>query len=161
MCWGNGANGRLGNGSGLSSLVPLAVPGLATVVGAAAADVSTCALLADGTVKCWNARSRTDVVGVTDAVAISGGSTSGNVCVLTRRGGVMCWGIDASYGGWGSTNYTTAVDVTGLTTGAAEVSAGPFHTCVLMVAGGVKCWGFALFGGGMPSALVPIDIPGT
>ncbi len=53
-CWGNNANGRLGNGSTLTSNVPVDVLGLSSGVKNIAAGLyHTCALLADGTHKCW------------------------------------------------------------------------------------------------------------
>ncbi|MFN4244483.1 MAG: biotin transporter BioY, partial [Tepidisphaerales bacterium] len=59
-------------------------------------------------------------------------------------GGLKCWGAD-SYGQLGNdaalTNQPTPVDVLGLTSGVASVSAGFYHTCAVTTAGGLKCWG--------------------
>jgi alpha-tubulin suppressor-like RCC1 family protein len=61
-CWGLNTSGQLGNGEVASappygSLTPVAVAGLTNAVGLAAGGSSTCALLADGTARCWGSNS--------------------------------------------------------------------------------------------------------
>ena len=53
-CWGDGGNGRLGNNDTSEQLAPVDVIGLSSGVSAiAAGDLHTCAVLANGSVKCW------------------------------------------------------------------------------------------------------------
>jgi hypothetical protein len=54
-CWGDGAQGQLGDGVMHEGLVPTPVTasGLTTATAIAAANYSTCALLSNGTVACW------------------------------------------------------------------------------------------------------------
>jgi len=149
---------------------PVAVSGLASGVAAVAAgDFFTCAVTTAGGVKCWGANGAgqigavttqncgdpdllnpcstvpLDVVGLSSGVAavVAGG---GHACALTTAGGVKCWG--ANYFGQlgdgqacGTEACITPVDVTGLSSGVAGISAGGAHTCAVTTAGAVKCWG--------------------
>ena len=82
------------------------------------------------------------VNGVTLQVTqISGGSA--HTCAVTTAGGAKCWG-DNSYGQLGdgtTTNRTTPVAVSGLSSGVAAVTAGGNSTCAIATSGAVQCWG--------------------
>src|ERR1700750_2180630 len=52
-CWGLGASGELGDGSGTDSAAARPVSGISTAVAASAGAGHTCAVLAAGTVVCW------------------------------------------------------------------------------------------------------------
>jgi alpha-tubulin suppressor-like RCC1 family protein len=115
-------------------------------------------LTAAGGTKCWgdnqygqlgygsgtrNRLTPVDVVGLTTGVAAI--SARGlHTCAVTTAGGLKCWGYNG-YGELGddgtTMNRATPVDVVGLTTGVAAISAGTNHTCALTTAGGFKCWG--------------------
>ena len=67
-----------------------------------------------------------------------------HTCAVTTVGGVKCWGSDADAqlgDNAALANKATPVDVSGLTSGVARVSAGGRHTCALTISGGLKCWG--------------------
>lgn len=156
-CWGYNAYGQLGDTTTIQRPTPVDVVGLTSGVAAIAAGGNhTCALTTGGGVKCWGGNyygqlgdnSTTQRLAAADALGLTGGVAAisagqGHSCALTTGGGVKCWG-DNSGGQLGDSSTTQrllAVDVTGLTSGIAAISAGAGHSCALTLGGGVKCWG--------------------
>ena len=163
-CWGANTNGQLGDGTRMDRGTPVDVTGLTSGVAAMSAGTfHTCALTTAGGLKCWGRRlegglleepapgdrmttERTtpvDVVGLTTGVvAVSAGTL--HTCALTATGGLKCWGYnrEGQLGDGTTTDRGIPVDVTGLTSGVAAVSAGWKHTCAVTTAGGLKCWGW-------------------
>ena len=64
-------------------------------------------------------------------------------CLLTAAGAVKCWGNnhDGQLGDGTANDHGKPVDVVGLKTGVAAMSAGWRHVCVVTTAGKVACWG--------------------
>ncbi len=179
-CWGSNKRGSLGDGSTISSQIPVDVVGLSTGAQAISARGGhTCVLTTNSGIKCWginnygqlgdgtatNRFTPVDVVGLVSGVqAISTGSS--DTCAVTNQGGVKCWG--GNYAGQlGDGTYTqhlTPFDVVGLASGVQALSAGEKHTCALTTQGGIKCWGANNSGqlgdGTYTQHLTPIDVVG-
>ncbi len=154
-CWGELGGPRYSK--------PVDVAGLTSGVRSFCAGVGghLCAITSAGGVQCWGSddhgqlgngtttgvSSPTDVIGLTSGVsAITCGSS--HTCALTSAGGVKCWGNNAS-GQLGDNSLSvrvTPVDVVGLASGVAAISAGISYTCALMSGGGAKCWGDESYG---------------
>lgn len=112
VCWGANGSGELGLSSGPQTCpnsdpcatTPVKVPDLSGVTAIAAGESDTCALLSDGTVRCWGLNddgelgdgttmdSSTPVVvsGLRGASAIAMAEAS--ACALVSSGDVVCWG---------------------------------------------------------------------
>jgi alpha-tubulin suppressor-like RCC1 family protein/sugar lactone lactonase YvrE len=180
-CWGDNANGQLGDGTTTQRLAPVNVLGLAAgAVSVATGHYHACALLDDGTVRCWgdNAHGQVgdgtqtprlvpvQVAGLTDAVAIAAGFM--HTCALTAGGAVRCWGANdhGQLGDGTTTMRLTPVAVSGLSIGAVALAAGDgdSHTCAVMGDGTPRCWGANTNGqlgdGTLVSRPTPVPVPG-
>lgn len=158
-----------------ASAAPAGASATASFTSIATGTLQTCALTTSGGVQCWGAISGlpvtlathvpVDVVGLTSGVAAiaKGGN---HACALTTSGGVKCWGgnENGELGDGSETNTATPVDVVGLSSGVASISAGFWHTCAVTMSGAAKCWGANMYGqlgnGTKIDSPVPVDVVG-
>ena len=183
-CWGSNGNGQLGQGHTINlgddpgemgdPLPKIDLGTNRTAVQIAGSSSFTCAILDDGSVKCWGQNSngqlgqnktsnigdlpgqmgdsllRIDLGTNRKAIQISAGEL--HTCALLNNGSVKCWG-DNSNGQLGQGNTSSV----GITTGqmgdslpeidlgtnkkAIQISASGNHTCTILNNGSVKCWG--------------------
>ncbi len=183
-CWGDNSSGQLGNGTTVSSPVPVAVAGLtgpATRV--ESGNNFTCAIVG-GEVRCWGGNGSGQlgngtttpstapvaVSGLSGALDLTVGVT--HACAIVAGGQVRCWGANGfgRLGNGTTTSSSTPVAVTGLS-GATQVAAGETHTCAVVAGGQVRCWGRNTFGQlgngaqlggdpGPPAQSTPVAVPG-
>src|SRR3989475_8829922 len=138
-CWGRNDAGQLGDPATTTdvSRTPVRVAGITTATAVTAGGFHTCALLQDGTVRCWgqntfgqlgngsilNSFTPVTVSGITTAVAVSAGGW--HTCALLHDGTVRCWGRneDGQLGNGTIIPSLTPVAVSGITTAVAVAAA--------------------------------------
>ncbi|MCA0404165.1 MAG: hypothetical protein LCH30_10285 [Proteobacteria bacterium] len=173
-CWGLSQVGQIGRLRKTLSenSSPFELEDLsADVILVSGGALHSCALLKDGTVKCWgwnyfgqlgndtNVGERdmanSTPLGVdglaSKVVSISGGAY--HTCALLDTGDIQCWGQN-HFGQLGNTLNSgeedvatpTPVSVQSLGSPALSVVSGAFHSCALLQNGDVKCWGSNNYG---------------
>ena len=147
-CWGKVDNGRLGNGINDDTHEPTSI-GLGasrTVQMVDAGKKHTCAVLDDGSLKCWGENRwgqlgdgtrierhiPTTVNLGNNRIAQSVSSGDTNTCAILDDDSVKCWGL--SYG-----NGLSSISL-GASRTAEIISAGDRYTCALLDDDSVKCW---------------------
>ena len=166
-CWGDNSDGQLGNGLGGDedeyNSVPVDVIGISDATAVSAGGGHSCALHQTGNISCWGKNSGgqlgnglgggendyrsvpVDVVGISDATAISAGGL--HSCALHQTGNISCWGNNY-YGQMGTPDriYRSEPTVIEGISDAIAISAGNYHSCALHQNSTISCWGRNDFG---------------
>lgn len=156
-CWGWGAGGQLGDGTGTDRVAPVDVTGLTSGVSILGVGYAhTCALTTGGGVKCWgengngqlgdgtttNRNAPTDVGGLTSGVvSISVGFY--NSCATLSSGTVMCWGkgMNGLVGDGNKIDSSIPVVAKVISQLPAAMSVGHTHACAILSGQRLNCWG--------------------
>jgi alpha-tubulin suppressor-like RCC1 family protein len=180
-CWGAATSGQLGDNLGTNQGYPTGVVGLFSsgVAALAGGAAHTCAVTTAGGLECWGDNQYGELgnnsqTSVSMPVAVPGMGSGvvavtagiGHTCALTSSGGVMCWGNNqfGELGNNSTTNSLVPVQVSGLSSGVASISAGGYHTCAVTLSGAALCWGSNANGelgnGTTAGSLVPSPVSG-
>lgn len=154
-CWGNNAQGQLGDGTTNNREEARLIPMLSGAVDVVAGEEHTCVLATSGAVKCFGSNSDGQLgldllrelaspqklLELTDATDLTAGARH-TCAVAGDQGKVYCWGDNTKgqLGDGTTTAASTPVEVRGLPP-ALEVDAGDKTTCALTENGDVYCWG--------------------
>lgn len=158
FCWGDNADGQLGDGTTVSSDHPVLVAPFEDVVDVAAGYTHSCLVRANGDLYCWGKNDRgqlgdgtktdrrsADRPSLNNVVKV--GVAGYHTCAITAIRSVRCWG-DNYYGALGDGTYVASaryVDVRGLSD-VKSLAVGATHNCAATDQGKVYCWGRSIFG---------------
>ena len=144
----------MGDGTTSDRLTPVRVQGLTNVAQVTADGDHSCAVLTDGTARCWGRNDEgqlgdgtttqrnmpVQVQGLTNIAQITAGGF--HSCAVLTDGTAHCWGSNnvGQLGDGTTTNRLTPVRVQGLTN-AAQITVGLYHSCAQLTDGTARCWG--------------------
>ena len=163
VCWGEGGNGKLGNGGTQTKYSPYPVTGFGPstpVKQISTGQQHTCALLVNGSVSCWGSNSygelgRGDTSGINTQPELVAGLENKNIvhidagwhntCAVEDTGDAYCWGVN-NHGQLGDGTFTSqtqpvSVLSLGFNRKATQVSTTYGYTCFLLDDASVNCWG--------------------
>jgi alpha-tubulin suppressor-like RCC1 family protein len=174
-CFGAGNNRQLGSAANETgwTLTPSPVEGLPRSTALAVGFGFTCALAADGTVRCWGRnesgqlgdgtrearQTPAPVPGLAGVTAISAGREQ--LCAVLADRTVRCWGDMLATRC--PDQHTAPVTVPDLAD-VAQLAVGWDHACATITDGTVRCWGEGDGGqigdGGRMRRFTPVAVPG-
>lgn len=170
LCWGDGAEGQVGEG-GVMAVVsrPVPVAGLDDVLELSLGARHSCARHGSF-VACWGDGAEgqlgdgtrtsrptpADVVALDDAMEVDAGGE--HTCARLSSSEVRCWGRNA-LGQLGDGTLEDRVAPARAQAMAAQLATGAAHTCALDDAGAIRCWGSSRYGQLGDGRLVVRDAP--
>ena len=158
-CWGTNTFGEVGDGTDNWRVkLPTDIAGLTDVAKVVAGDRTSCAVMNDGSMKCWGTREwgsigdgkKDDFDGARSPVAVA--NVGGVATDVTTNQGFACGLIGGGVKCWGETPYTRDAQNTTSTyqpagfiptleSGVTQIVNGSGYACALLTNGAVKCWG--------------------
>lgn len=148
---------------------------LNSVIAISAGSDVACALITDGTIRCWAMNqssslgqainpgmiSAHQIAGITNAIGISVGNAV--ACAALADGQIKCFGFGGSGrlgNGSLSDSLTTGVFVSGISNATSKIHVGITSVCAILATGEVKCWGSGDLGDGAVSNANTCVVPG-
>ncbi|HIE75210.1 MAG TPA: hypothetical protein EYP93_03140, partial [Gammaproteobacteria bacterium] len=161
MCWGSNSHGQLGDGTTTDSSTPVSVDVGAGryAVAISGGRYQSCAILDDGSVKCWgyngygglgdgtytiSGSPSTSVDLGTGRTAVSIATGYYHTCAVLDDASLKCWGY-GNNGELGDGSTSSSNTPTSVTFDAGRsvlaIAHGSAHTCAMLDNMSVQCWG--------------------
>lgn len=159
VCWGDNANGQLGDGTMTRRATPALVGVISNITAISAGSAHTCAA-SGGRVYCWGSNNRgqagsapsasvTSPQQVGTLMGVTHVAAGGEFSCAIASGEVWCWGRNGvgQLGNQGTTDSfapRAVRDPDDLPNGiddAVDIAAGAEHACAVRTDGTVLCWG--------------------
>ncbi|MFH1728549.1 MAG: PKD domain-containing protein [Pseudomonadota bacterium] len=181
-CWGNGYNGKLGNGLTPSSSDPVNVIDIENAYHISLGSGHTCAMIeansGESNLRCWGLNSSgelgndgaqyssqslspIEVLTISDAKFLDAGLS--HTCAIVNDNSIKCWGWNnvGQLGHGDTTSYDLPQDVENITN-AINLGAGTYNTCAVLETGKLNCWGDNTYGklgnGTQTSSTIPVEV---
>jgi alpha-tubulin suppressor-like RCC1 family protein len=173
-CWGGNTFGQVGSTPALkSSPTRVDLGSTSPLVQVAAGAYHTCAVLEDGSARCWGSNSRGQlgrgnrvsattpvVVALADAGASELSVGDNHSCVVAGSQ-TLCWGLNPTQVELGT---STLVGISGtplpsMAAGLSDLHIGAGYTCGTGK-GGIYCWGSSVYQQFTGGGVVPVPYPG-
>ncbi len=156
-CWGDNTDGAVGDGQDVTASKPVSVTALGTSVGSVSVGASETCAVSGGAAYCWGSgdlgSDHTVNHGLSTLPLLVQGQSSGiaqisagygGACSRSTSGAVTCWGTN-SRGRLGNGSADPGSDipvpVSGILSGATDLSVGDEGFVCAVVSGGARCWG--------------------
>lgn len=181
LCWGDGTNGQIGNGTNASTNLPAQVTlpaGVTSFSAVVTTSSFSCAIANNGQIYCWGAgtngqigNSSTSNVNIPTAITTPNGVSSFSLislgtdfsCAIANTGKIYCWGLGTTgqigNGASSTVNLPTGVTMPNGVTSFKSISTNGASSCALANTGVVYCWGRGTSGQIGNGANLTVNIP--
>ena len=166
-CWGDNSYGILADGTTTNSNIPVTVNHSAgnRPVSIASAGKSVCAIMENGSVRCWGksytvlssggtvTNGSIDIAIPSGRTAVEIDGTAWHTCVILDNSSMNCWGVNTN-GQWGDGSCSSVTSGSGcsgtdsntpvysdLSGSAIAIATGTDSTCALLANYDLQCWG--------------------